>query len=172
MSPIQTAASIAASSVQTSKPHPLGSWHTVAAIFITFFILLLLASGAGLYHLTRQKASLEALSNGRNRIRVVSQANNPHPFGSDAWREHEWAQVPASSRMALRVADLEAQNNLLEQRAEVLEGLNDLLEQQNKHLKQENAGLRYDANAALDPDVLQRVCEEIHRPIRRPDQGH
>ncbi|KUI58248.1 hypothetical protein VP1G_05557 [Cytospora mali] len=146
------------------------SWHTVAVTFVSCFILLLLASAVGICHLNRRKASLEAVLGGLNRTRGGVPSPNPHVYGSNAWREHELAQASEISRDALRIADLEAQNSVLEQRAAVLERLADFLEQQNRHLNRENSELKLDSsnsNLAFDPVVMQRVHDEIHRPVQR-----
>ncbi|KAK7745885.1 hypothetical protein SLS53_002604 [Cytospora paraplurivora] len=158
MSPFQ----VTPTPAHTSGPDP---WRIVAIIFITFFILMLLVSGAGALYLKRKKTRLEAIANGLHRMR----APNPHPFGSDAWRDHELSSIPDSALDALRIADLEAQNNLLEQRAEALEGLVHLCEERNKRLHRENAELRLESDPVLDEDVMRRVLEELHRPIQRPD---
>ncbi|KUI72339.1 hypothetical protein VM1G_07992 [Cytospora mali] len=149
------------------------SWHTVAVTFVTCFILLLLASAVGICHLNRRKASLEAVLGGLNRTRGGVPSPNPHVYGSNAWREHELAQASGISRDALRIADLEAQNSVLEQRAAVLERLAHFLEHQNRHLNRENSELRLDSSSlAFDPVAMQRVHDEIHRPVRRagPEQ--
>lgn len=176
---------------QTSTSIPSSKWHTLAAIFLTLFLTLLLASTTALCHLHRRHTRLQAAVNGHARTHTTQDTTpgpsaapgrdpgpgpNPHPFGSAPWRDHELARVPPASRDALRAADLEAQNDLLEQRAEVLEGLAEMLDRQNRRLGRENAGLRLDpycgaaaAGAVPDPEpeVLRRVYEEVHRPVER-----
>lgn len=166
MVPIQATASPIHATAQVPGTDTSSSWHTVAAVFITFFIVLLLASGVGLCHLNRKKTSLEAVVNGLNCTRPPFP--NPYPFGSNAWREHELDQVPDGSRDAFRIASLEGQNNMLEQRAEVLEGLIGILEQQNKYLNREITELRLDTNFVVVPEIIQRVYENVHRPVQRP----
>ncbi|KUI73817.1 hypothetical protein VM1G_09617 [Cytospora mali] len=155
MAPSQEIKSPTITPSQISGATPSEKWHTLAATFITLFtILLLLASTLALCHLHRKNATLRALKNTHGRITTIANSKpNPHSFGSDPWRAHELAKVPSSSRDALRIADLEAQNNLLGQRVDVLEGLVDMLKRQNLHAGRENAGLRLGAAAILGPGV-------------------
>lgn len=159
MSPIQATPTTPA---HTPGPDP---WRIAAIILITTSILSLLAGGAALLHLHRSKTRLSAIASGPQRTRA---APNPHPFGSHAWRERELASVPSTALDALHIADLEAQNSLLEQRAEALEGLVDLCEGRNERLRRENAELRLGSGLGLDEEAMRRVVEELHRPVRRP----
>ncbi|ROW15654.1 hypothetical protein VPNG_02090 [Cytospora leucostoma] len=160
MSPIQ----VTPTSAHATGPDP---WRIVAIVFITSFILSLLASGAVIFYLNRKRTRLEAIVNGLHRMR----APNPHPFGSNAWRDYELSNIPNSALDALRIADLEAQNNLLGQRAEALEGLVHLCEERNKLLHRQNAELRLESDPVLDEEVMRRVLQELHMPIQRAESN-
>ncbi|KUI58289.1 hypothetical protein VP1G_05600 [Cytospora mali] len=153
-SPNQAITSPTTAPSQLSGSTPSDKWHTLAATFITLFTILLLASTLALCHIHRKNNTLQALANTHHRITTIPNPKpNPHPFGSDPWRAHELAKAPSSSRDALHIADLEAQNNLLGQRVDVLDGLVNMLKRQNRYVGQENAGLWLGVSAILGPEV-------------------
>ncbi|ROW00072.1 hypothetical protein VSDG_03518 [Cytospora chrysosperma] len=208
MPPTQATTSPVPTSLHTSVSGcgstPPNKWHTLATTFITLFAVLLALSTIALYrlHHRRERTATTTPTTSQTKKQEQDQDQtrvpNPHPFGSDPWRAHELAQVPAASGAALRIAGLEAQVVLLEERAGVLEGLAGLLERRNGDLRRENARLRLESGSGsgsgsgprcmssggsvvesaaaaelsavvtLDPDVVRRVYEEVHRPVRKP----
>jgi hypothetical protein len=91
---------------------------------------------------------------------------NPHPFGTRGWRIFAEAQAPAHERMMLRIADLEAQ---VQQTTELLGSLEALAVFQDSvihDLKLRNKALE----DGPDPEVLQRILDKIHTPLKKPSQ--
>lgn len=99
--------------------------------------------------------------------RLVSQTpHNPYPFGTREWMEYAAAQATEHELMVLRIADLEAQ---VQQTGELLESLEALSSHQDtliRDLKLQNKTLR----DGPDPEVFERIWEDVHRPLKKPAQ--
>lgn len=173
-------------STSTNSPEP-SIWHIIALLFIGLFIFTLLLSALFLRRLHRSKKRLEAQisdadadggSSSSSPLRDLSPSrrhgphdnNNPHPFGTDAWRQLEdaWrqledARLTRAEQDALALADLEAQVAMLEEAGGYLDRSVALLEARNRELSLELAEerRRYEP---VDPEVMRRVYEDMHRP--------
>lgn len=99
--------------------------------------------------------------------RLVSQApQNPYPFGTREWSEFAAAQATDHELMVLRVADLEAQ---VQQTGELVQSLEALAASQDatiRDLRLQNRNLR----DGPDPEVFQRVWDNIHEPLPKPTE--
>lgn len=135
------------------------AWFIVAAVFIALFVLVLIASGLVLSYLHHKTSQRE--SRGK-----PPASNNPHPFGTLAWHDHEEAQCSQAERNAIEMADLEAQVSMLEEAGDNLDKIIELMEIKNKRLEQELAEERRKFEP-IDPEVFHRIYEEMHRPIQR-----
>lgn len=164
----------------TNSPEP-AIWHIIALLFIGLFILTLLLSALILCRLHRSKKRLEAQildadtdggSSSSSPLRDLSSSrrqgphdnnSNPHPFGTDAWRQIEDARLTRAEQDALAIADLEAQVAMLEEAGDYLDRSVALLEARNRELSLELAEerRRYEP---VDPEVMRRVYEDMHRP--------
>lgn len=99
--------------------------------------------------------------------RLASQApQNPHPFGTREWREFAAAQATDHELMVLRISDLEAQ---VQQTSELAQSLEVLATHQDtiiRDLRLQNRTLR----DGPDPEIFQRILEDIHKPLKKPAQ--
>lgn len=99
--------------------------------------------------------------------RFISQApENPHAFGTREWRIFADAQANEHELMILRIADLEAQ---VQQTTELVDSLEVLAASQDtliRDLRLQNKALR----DGPDPEILQRILDDIHSPIKRTSQ--
>lgn len=102
-----------------------------------------------------------------NTNRFMSQApENPYPFGTREWRIFADAQANEHEVMVLRIADLEAQ---VEQTTELVDSLEALAASQDTLIRD----LRLQNKALLDgpdPEILQRILDDIHTPMRKPSK--
>lgn len=161
-------AALTQGSTSANPPEPV-IWHIVALVFITLFILTLLLSALILRRLHRSNKRLEAqvqdADGGSSSIplRARHHDDNPHPFGTDAWRQREDARLTRAEQDALAVADLEAQVAMLEEAGGYLDRTVALLEARNRELGLELAEerRRYEP---VDPEVMRRAYEDMHRP--------
>lgn len=99
--------------------------------------------------------------------RFISQApENPHAFGTREWRIFADAQANEHEVMVLRIVDLEAQ---VQQTTELVDSLEALAASQHtliRDLRLQNKALR----DGPDPEILQRILNDIHTPIKRTSQ--
>ncbi|KAF3763076.1 hypothetical protein M406DRAFT_73728 [Cryphonectria parasitica EP155] len=176
----QPTASPQGTTMPTSPQH----WSTVAAVFIVLFALAVLLLGTWLIlrHLrltTRRKqlkteAAASPFSSSSMDIELghlpaPPLSRNPHPFGTQAWHGHEDMQASQAEQDALQIASLESQVDLLEQAAEILNKALELEEGRNRQLVLELAEERHKYHP-VDPEVMRRAIEEMHKPMERPAQ--
>ncbi|POS78906.1 hypothetical protein DHEL01_v202700 [Diaporthe helianthi] len=108
--------------------------------------------------------------NRRNPNRFVDEATqNPYPFGTREWRRFADSQATEHELMVLKIADLEAQ---VQQTTELVGSLEALAAAQDMlihDLRWQNKALQ----DGPDPEVLQRIMDRIHTPLKvlsQPDE--
>ncbi|KAL1861800.1 hypothetical protein Daus18300_008616 [Diaporthe australafricana] len=103
----------------------------------------------------------------RNLNRVVGPAQqNPHPFGTRQWKQFADAQATCHEQNVLRIADLEAQVNQTTELAEALQEMADFQASIISDLRLQNKALLN----GPDPEVMERILDRLHTPIKKPDQ--
>lgn len=112
-------------------------------------------------------ATLLRFLNRWNPNRSASQVpQNPYPFGTREWRIFAEAQATDHENMVLRIADLEAQ---VQQTTELVDSLEALAASQDTlihDLRLQNKALQ----DGPDPEVLQRILDDLHTPLKKPAQ--
>lgn len=136
-----------------SQAPEINSWSVVAVIFIALFVLLLFGSSLVISYLYHQKKQLKRL--------------NPYAYGSEDWLEFERMMAPQAERDALAIANLECRLSVQEQYSHEADRMIELLDRGQKHLTLQ---LRDEQRKSqpIDPEVFQRVYDEMHRPLEPP----
>ncbi|KAG8157666.1 hypothetical protein KVR01_012328 [Diaporthe batatas] len=102
-----------------------------------------------------------------NPNRSVAQATqNPYPFGTREWRAFADAQTTEHELMVMRIADLEAQVQQTTELAGSLEALAASQATLIHDLRRQNKALE----EGPDPEVLQRIFDRIHTPLKNLSQ--
>lgn len=135
---------------QMPKPN---SWSVIAVVFITLFVLLLFASSLVINYLYHQ--------------RRLQKNTNPYPHGSEDWLDFERVTAPQAERDALTIASLASRVAAQEQYNQEADRMIELLDRSQKHLTLQ---LRDEQRKSepIDPEVFQRVYDEIHKPLEPP----
>lgn len=136
-----------------SQAPEINSWSVVAVIFIALFVLLLFGSSLAISYLHHQKKQQKNL--------------NPYPYGSEDWLEFERMMAPQAERDALAIANLECRLSVQEHYGHEADRMIELLDRSQKHLTLQ---LRDEQrkSQAIDPEIFQRVYDEIHKPLEPP----
>lgn len=102
-----------------------------------------------------------------NRLAASQAPQNPYPFGTREWREFSAAQATEHELMVLRISDLEAQVQQTSELAQSLEVLATHQETLIRDLRLQNRTLR----DGPPPEVFQRILDDIHKPLKKPEQS-
>lgn len=124
------------------------TWSIVAVVFITLFLIVLLGSALVVRYL-------------------CSQRTQSKDQDSSYWLDSEQSAASRSGKDALTIASLEAQLSVQERYNAESDVMIELLERNQKHLTLELRDERRKKDL-MDPEVYQRVHDEMHRPMSPP----
>ncbi|KAJ4387927.1 hypothetical protein N0V93_008530 [Gnomoniopsis smithogilvyi] len=136
----------------SQNPTP-NSWSVIAIIFIALFVLLLFTCSLVIGYLYYQKKQRKN--------------TNPYPYGSEDWLDFERVAASQVERDALVIANLDARVAVQEQYNREADRMIELLDRSQKHLTLQ---LRDEQRKSepVNPEVLQRIYDDIHRPLEPP----